>query len=139
MGACPPPQPRLLRSGQRTGLYSTPDHNRVSRKKRHRILIKKRGSQKFLDDQNKKRLRIGKIHKILNVRIVRQIFGHRRPHGKHKITGHFGEQTGIFFISQIFIVQILIDTVIGGKRGQDQRGHFIRNIDRLLIRKVILR
>ena len=143
MGACPSssPRPRLLRSGQRTGLYSTPDHNRLRRQKRHRVIIKERRCQKSLDDQNKKRLRIGKI---LNVNIVKQIFEHRRPHGKLKVAGHFGQQAGIIFICQIlliqiFIVQIFILRNIGGKHGQDQRVFFNRSINRLIFRKIILR
>ncbi len=151
MGSCPSSsqRPRLLRSRQRTGLYSTPDHNRLRRKKRHRLLIKERRCQKFLDDQNKKRLR---IDKILNVSIVKQIFEH--PHGKHKVTGHFGEQAGIIFICQIlliqiyiiqiyiiqiYIIQIFFLRIIGWKHGQDQRVFFDRSVNRLLFRKVILR
>ncbi len=141
MGSCPSSsqRPRLLRSRQRTGLYSTPDHNRLRRKKRHRLLIKEHRCQKFLDDQNKKRLR---IDKILNVSIVKQIFEH--PHGKHKVTGHFGEQAGIIFICQIlliqiYIIQIFFLRIIDGKHGQDQRVFFDRSVNRLLFRKVILR
>lgn len=140
-----PPRPRLLRSGKRTGLHSTPQHNRLKQKKRDRILFKKRRSEKFLNDQIKKRRW---IDKILNVSGDHKVFKPWRTHKRHKVINILGEQTGLLFC-KVFVIQIVIrqiiggqsvvSTVISGKYGQIQRFILIWNLDRILFRKVILR
>lgn len=115
----PLPRPRLLRPGQRQGLHTAADHDRLRIKKRHRLLLKISRRKKLIHDKIKgrgfcdKNICGGDIHKIVSL---------DGTHGQLKIVNLFRQQTGV--ISKVILIQIL------RQRLKSQRNVIIRSINR---------
>ena len=127
-------RPRLLRSGQRQSVHAATVHDRIQQKRRNRLGIKECGSEKLIHDQIQKR--IGIRRKII-IRISDQIIKPKRTHGRHKVFDILGQQTGII-VCKILFRQILVSKVICREYRKIQRLIFVRDLNRVLLSKIVL-